>query len=209
MQDPLSGSFDDALDDVARSSDGMASGSVSALSAAFAAALVTMVARASRTDWIDAGGAIAQSEALRARLRDLAIKDAGAYQHARSLLARTSAHENDERAGFTSGVEEPTAEQRAFQLEGALDEAALVALVIAEAAADVAALAAWVAAAGAPAQRADAVVAATLAEGAAQACAHLVLINLTIRVSDDLALRARAAASAATASRERALQLSD
>ena len=53
-------------------------GSAAAIVVAMAAGLVTMVARASKEHWPEAGGAIGQAEAFRARVTPLAQEDAEA-----------------------------------------------------------------------------------------------------------------------------------
>ena len=76
---------------------------------------------------------------------------------------------------------------------------------IAEAAADVAELALALSREGSEDLRPDAVIAATLAEAAAAAAAHLVAVNLVVGEGDPRAAAARAAADAARAAREAAL----
>ena len=75
-----------ALDDLAEGHVAGASGSSAALVGATAAALTAMVARGASSRWDGAGGALAQAEALRARLCTLAAADIDAHTHARSLL---------------------------------------------------------------------------------------------------------------------------
>ena len=164
-----------------------------------------MVARGARERWDDAGGAIAQAEALRVRLCALATSDAEAYGQARSLLLY--AGKDRERRGIATapGLPSRDQQQRDYELAGALAAAAAEPVAIAEAAADVAALAAWSAEAGGADERADALVAVSLAEAAACAAAQLVLVNLAIRPGDELARRAQVAARAAAESRARAL----
>src|SRR5207249_2910722 len=115
-----------------------------------------------RSRWVDAGGAIAQAEVLRTRLCALTASDTEVYTQARRLLLRA---EREGRAGETAtrGRKEDS-EQRDHDLAGALDSAAGVPLAIAETAADVAALAAWAAEEAGSDERADAIVASTLAE---------------------------------------------
>lgn len=201
----LGRSVGETLEDVSRQQLPAAGGSSAALTAALGAALTCMVARSVRSTWDGAGGAIAQSEALRAQLCALAASDAEVYAHARDLLRR--ARRDRERRGVATapGVPAPDAEQRDRELAAALQAAAAVPLAIAEAAAEVGELAAWMAEAGGADERADAVVAAALAEAAACGAAQLVFVNLAIRPEDELAVRARAAAQAAAASRARAL----
>ena len=202
----LGQSVGQALEDVSRHQIAAAAGSASALSAAFAAALVSMVARASRGVWPESGGAIAEAESLRALLGALASRDAEAFRHARALLQRSGADREKRGAAVAPSISESSTQERSDQLADALADAAAVPLAIAEAAADVAALAARTAEAGAADQRADAVVAAVLAEAAACGCAHLVGINTGVHDGDDVSVRAIAAANAARLSRDRALQ---
>jgi formiminotetrahydrofolate cyclodeaminase len=83
--------------------------------------------------------------------------------------------------------------------------AAEVPLRIAEAAADVSELAALAAAEAKPALRPDAAAAATLAEAAVRASAHLVDVNLATVPGDRRSTQAAALATAAEAARARAL----
>jgi formiminotetrahydrofolate cyclodeaminase len=78
--------------------------------------------------------------------------------------------------------------------------------LIAEAAADVGELAAQLARAADPDLRADAAVAATLAEAAATSAAHLVAINLVVTADDPRLAAAQSAAAAARAARDAALR---
>ena len=163
-------------------------GTAAAVTAAMAAALVTMVARGSSA-WSDGAGIAAQAKALRTRLTALGTEDAIAFEQ---VLAKMR-----ERSG--------TAEQRDFALGEALLLAAEVPLQIGEAAADVAELAALAAAEGAPHLRPDAVAATALAEAAVRAATHLVEINLAVVPGDRHSQRASQVAAAAAAARERAL----
>jgi len=163
-------------------------GTAAAVTAAMAAALVTMVARGSSA-WSDGAGIAAQAKVLRTRLTALGTEDAIAFE---AVLVKMR-----ERAG--------TAEQRDLALGEALLRAAEVPLQIGEAAADVAELAALVAAEGAPNLRPDAVAATALAEAAVRAATHLVEINLAVVPGDRHAQRASQLAAAAAAARERAL----
>jgi methenyltetrahydrofolate cyclohydrolase len=150
-------------------------GSVAAIAGALAASLVAMGARFS-DQWEDAAGAVAQAEALRARLLPLADEDAIAYEN--FLLARRMSHEV-----------EP--EVRDAAIGDALSRAADVPLAIAEAAHDVASLAADLADRGNPNLRGDAATAALLAEAATRSAANLVEINLATREDDERIARAR------------------
>jgi formiminotetrahydrofolate cyclodeaminase len=167
---------DELLDTVAAETSAPGGGSVAAVVTAFAAALVAMVARFSTAEWEDAAGAVAQAEALRARVLPLADEDARAYESV--LVARRLPTEL-----------EPEARDAA--LGRALSRAADVPLAIAEAALDIASLAAEVAERGNPNLRGDAVTAALLAEAAVRATANLVEINLATREDDERLARAR------------------
>ena len=149
-----------------------------------ASGLVRLVARVSH-DWDEAPGIAAQAAALGDRSLALADEDHVAYAHA---------------------LEQLRTPDRDAALGRALHRAAEVPLRIAETAADVAALAALAARDGDDAVRGDAWAAATLAEAASIAAARLVHINLATRPDDELSLRADAAARAATAARDVALQ---
>jgi formiminotetrahydrofolate cyclodeaminase len=190
------------LEDLARTEVDAAGGSAAALSAAFAASLTTMVARASRPAWQDAGGAIAQAQALRARLCELAESDAQAYGRARALLLRAEQDREHHGVAVAPGG---AAAVDSEQLAQALSESAAVPVALAEAAADVAAIAAWAAAEGNADHRADAVIATLLAAAAAQSAAHLVRINLAAKPGDEQLERADRAARAADAERQRVL----
>jgi formiminotetrahydrofolate cyclodeaminase len=167
---------DELLDTVAAETSAPGGGSVAAVVTAFAAALVAMVARFSTAEWEDAAGAVAQAEALRARVLPLADEDARAYESV--LVARRLPTEL-----------EPEARDAA--LGRALSRAADVPLAIAEAALDIASLAAEVAERGNPNLRGDVVTAALLAEAAVRATANLVEINLATREDDERLARAR------------------
>jgi methenyltetrahydrofolate cyclohydrolase len=150
-------------------------GSVAAIAGAFAASLVAMGARFS-DQWEDAAGAVAQAEALRARLLPLADEDANAYEN--FLLARRMSREVE-------------ADVRDAAIGDALSRAADVPLAIAEAAHDVASLAGDLAEHGNPNLRGDAATAALLSEAATRATANLVEINLATREDDERIARAR------------------
>jgi methenyltetrahydrofolate cyclohydrolase len=167
---------DELLDTVAAETSAPGGGSVAAVVTAFAAALVAMVARFSTAEWEDAAGAVAQAEALRARVLPLADEDARAYESV--LVARRLPTEL-----------EPEARDAA--LGRALSRAADVPLAIAEAALDIASLAAEVTERGNPNLRGDVVTAALLAEAAVRATANLVEINLATREDDERLARAR------------------
>jgi methenyltetrahydrofolate cyclohydrolase len=155
------------------SADGLApgGGSAAALTVAFAARLVAMVARCS-TDWDDAPGVAAQATAVSERAIALAQSDGRAWDAA--LLALRDAEATETRGDA----------KRDFALERKLEAAAAVPLEIASLAADVAALAAVAGESCEATYRADAAAAAALAAGGAAAAAHLVRVNLGIRAAD-------------------------
>jgi formiminotetrahydrofolate cyclodeaminase len=165
-------------------------GSVAAVVTGLAAALVAMTARISRDQWEGASGAVAQAEALRARVAPLADEDAEAYE---SVLA----------ALRTPKDVEP--EVRNAVLGNALSRAAEVPLRIAEAAADVAELGSLVAAEGKQSVRGDAAAASVLGEAAVRIATNLVEINLATTQEDQRLGQARKLVTAACAAAKRAL----
>jgi len=165
------------------------SGSASALTVAFAAGLVVMVARHSADSWEDAAGIAAQALALQARAAPLALADAQVWEQALEALAAARVDEAP-----------PNGE-----LEAKLDLSAAVPLEIAETAADTASLAALAAELGEGAYRPDAAAAAVLAAAGARAAAHLVAVNLTVSDGDIRLVRARASEQAAVEAATRAL----
>jgi formiminotetrahydrofolate cyclodeaminase len=152
-------------------------GSVAAIVTAFAASLTAMAARFATEHWEEAPGAVAQAEALRARVLPLAEEDARAYES--FLLARRMSKDFDPQV-------------RDAAIGEALSRAADVPLAIAEAALDVASLAAELVERGNPNIRGDAATAALLAEAAVRATANLVEVNLATREGDERIERARA-----------------
>ena len=179
----FSSTVEELLDQLGRATPVPGAGPAAALVTAVSAALAAMAARSSRDTWAEAGAAVAQAEALRARAVTLAREDAEALEA--YLAAR-----ND------SGEARPDA--RDFRLGTALDRAADVPLAIAEAACDAVLLAAEVAARCEGDVRADAASAALLAEGAARAAAHLVEVNLAAGPDDARVARAHELAREAT-----------
>ena len=171
--------------DVLSGTQVVASGSAAALAGAMAAEIVVMVARAS-TGWREAPGAAAQARALSARLVPLASADAKAFARVIDLRADPDADERD--------------------LGPALDRAAELPLAIADAACATAELAATAAGWGIGYERADAIAAAALAEGATRAAAALVHANLTTVRGDARAAHADALVALATAARVAALE---
>lgn len=190
-EDYLDLRIDDFLDRLAEGGRAPGGGSAAALSVAFAAGLVAMVARCSRESWDDAAGVAAQSLAIKERAAQLARTDADAWQEAAAALREPS----------TDG----DAERRDRELEQKLGRAAAVPLEIAELGADAAALAALVGEYCEGAFRADAAAAAALASGGASAAAHLVQVNLTVQEGDERLKRARASEQAAAESAKRTL----
>ena len=173
----------DLLDRV--SADGLApgGGSAAALTVAFAARLVTMVARCSPT-WSDASGVVAQANAIGTRSVELAHSDGRVWEEALTAL----------RDAEKSASDDP---RRDFALEQKLEAAAATPLEIASLGADAAALAALAGEHGEPTYRADAAAAAALAAGGASAAAHLVRVNLGVRSADPRLARALASEEAA------------
>lgn len=179
----------DFLDRLGTGKPAPGSGSASALTVAFAAGLVVMVARQSDGSWEDSRGIAAQALALQARAAPLALADAHVWQQALEALAAANAD-----AAPPNG-----------ELEAKLDLSAAVPLEIAEIAADTASLAALAAELGDGTYRPDAAAAAVLAAAGARAAAHLVAVNLTVQKSDVRVMRARASEEAAADAATRAL----
>jgi formiminotetrahydrofolate cyclodeaminase len=128
---------------------------------ALAASLLEHAAECARPVWEGAPGAIAQARALGRRAQALSAENAAAYAYARAALAAPREHGD---AG----------------LGRAVADAAGPPLALCACAADVAQLGATLVEHGAPEARADAVVAARLAAGAAAAAGHLVGVNLVV-----------------------------
>jgi formiminotetrahydrofolate cyclodeaminase len=170
------------LFDALRGEDAPASGTSAAVAGAMAAEVVAMAARAT-AGWKDAPGVAAQARELSGRLVRLAGADAEAFAQVVALR------------------EDPKADPR--DLGPALERAADVPLAIADAAAATAELAALAAGWAIGYERADAIAAAALAEGATRAAAALVHANLATTRESPRAARAdelvQAAASARTA----------
>jgi methenyltetrahydrofolate cyclohydrolase len=178
------------LDSVASDSRAPGGGSAAAVALALAAALVGKAARASRAQWAEAGGAVAQSDALRLRVGPLAQADAEAYTAAVAALRPAAGRS-------------PTTDH----VRTALGAAAAVPLTIAEGGADVAELAAHTAANCDPDLRGDAIAAALLATAATEAAARLVEINLLTTETDERVGRARELGARARAATRGALGL--
>lgn len=167
------------------SADGLApgGGSAAALTVAFAARLVAMVARCSPT-WTDAGGVIAQANTIGARAVELAHTDGRVWDAALTALRDAEAYTGND-------------PKKDFVLERKLEAAAAAPLEIAALGADAATLAALAAEQGETTYRADATAAAALAAGGATAAAHLVRVNLGVRRADPRLERALASEEAA------------
>lgn len=173
------------LEETASETPTPGSGSLAALTGAFAAGLLAMAARSSH-EWGHAGAYAAQANALRSRLQELAPANDEAYEHALAALH------------LSPDLDRSTRNQLIGE---SLERSAALPLAIAEAAANVAELAAVVAEGCDPRVRADAASAAMLALGATRAAAHLVEINLGVLEHDERRLLAtRLAADAAAAS---------
>jgi formiminotetrahydrofolate cyclodeaminase len=171
--------LDELLARVAADGRAPGSGSAAAFTVAFAASLVSMVARCSRDSWADAPGVVAQARVIGERAAELATTDAAAWEEALAALREAE-------AGGSSD------DRRDFSLEQKLERAAAAPLEIAALGADAAALAALTAERGTGTYRADAAAAAALAAGGARAAAHLVLVNLGVRSDDPRLARALA-----------------
>jgi methenyltetrahydrofolate cyclohydrolase len=178
------------LEDVASPRLEPGAGSVAAVTAALAAAVSVSVSQLSGEAAEDAEEAVARAQAARERLTLLADANAAAYEEATRSLGRGA---------------EDYEEGRERRLGTDLALAAYTPLSIAEVAAEVAYIAALLADGADPEVRADAVVAACLAEGAARGAAHLVRINLGMAPGDERAERADEFAAIAAEARERAL----
>ena len=188
---------DDLLDarvgdfiDILAEEEAPGGGSAAAVTVAMAAGLVVMVARASKDHWAEAGGAIGQAEAFRARVAPLAQADAEVYRNALTMLRRR---------------EEVAERYRDQTLRDALEKSAEIPVRIVEAGCDLACLAALLVENGNPEVRADAVVACVLAEGGARAAAMLVETNLGATEDDARVQHVRALVEVAADASERAL----
>jgi methenyltetrahydrofolate cyclohydrolase len=177
--------LDEFLDALAATTPVPASGVAAAIVGAMAAELVAMTARAT-TGWADSAGVAAQARALASRLRPLAAADAAAFARVLELRADANLDARD--------------------LGPALERAADIPLQIADACAATAELAALAAERAVGHERADAVAAAALAEGATRAAAALVVANLATVAGDKRATKADEHVRVASLARERALE---
>jgi formiminotetrahydrofolate cyclodeaminase len=159
------------------------------VTAALSAAISSCVAQLSAEQAGDAGDAAEKAAALRERLVLLADANAAAYDEASKSLGRDA-------------TDDATRDAR---LGSDLALAAYTPLSIAEVSADAAELAAVLAKKGNPEVRADAVVAACLAEASSRGAAHLVRINLGMAPDDERIGVAADHAERAAAARSRAL----
>lgn len=171
-------------------------GPAAAICAAMAAAIVTKVARASRREWVDAGGVAAQAVALRAQALSLASSDAAAYGRARSVLVRTEPTRSAYGGPTGPGAVPIPDEERTATRAAALGDACDVPLAIAEIAAEIVALASEAARVPDRPLAADAHVAMTLAGAAARGAAELVEVKRMLTEDDPRRARARAAVAA-------------
>jgi methenyltetrahydrofolate cyclohydrolase len=183
------------LDGVATRERAPGGGSAAALTVAFAAGLIAMVARSSRSVWDEASGVAAQALTLQDRAASLTHTDAEAWDDALAALRAVADPTESGGNGSRGDVE----------LERKLERAAAIPLAIAELGADTALLASHAGEHGDLAYRADAAAAAALAAGGARAAAHLVEVNLGIRPGDERLARARASEKAATEAAEHLL----
>jgi formiminotetrahydrofolate cyclodeaminase len=188
--DLLNAPLGEFLDTLAGKGPAPGAGTAAAIVVAMAASLVTMVARASKEHWPEAGGAMGQAEAFRARVSPLAQADAEAYAEALTALRRR---------------DELTDRYRDQQLQAVLERAAEIPLKITEAGSDLACLAALLVEQGNPEVRGDAAAACVLAEGGARAAAKLVEINLGATEDDPRVRHARSLVAVAAEASERAL----
>lgn len=177
--------LDEFLDALATTAPIPASGSAAAVVGAMAAEIVAMTSRAA-THWSDGAGVAAQARMLSARLRPLALADAEAFARVLALRADASSDRRD--------------------LGPALERSLSVPLEIADACAATAELAALAAEHSVGHERADAVAAAALAEGATRAAAALVFANLIVGPGDARASQVSELVRFASAARERALE---
>ena len=168
----------DFCDTISSETSAPGGGSVAAVVGAMGASLTAMAARFSKEQWEDAAGAVAQAEALKARLLPLADEDARAYETV--LLALRMPRDVD--------VDDDV---RDAAIGDALSRATDVPLAIAEASLDVATLACELAERGNPNLHGDAAAAVFLSEAAVRTCANLVEINLATQEGDERLDRAR------------------
>ncbi len=188
--DLLDAPLRDFLDTLSGEGPAPGGGSAAAIVVAMAAGLVTMVARASKDHWDEAGGVVGQAEAFRARVAPLAQADADVYVAA--LGALRDPEQLDER-------------YRDQKLQAALAKAAEIPQRIAEAGCDLACLAALVVERGSPEVRVDAAAASILAESGTRVAAKLVETNLGATDDDPRVRHVRMLVNVAADASQRAL----
>jgi len=188
--DLLDAPLRDFLDTLSGEGPAPGGGSAAAIVVAMAAGLVTMVARASKDHWDEAGGVVGQAEAFRARVAPLAQADADAYMAA--LVALRDPEQLEER-------------YRDQKLRSALAEAAEIPQRIAEAGCDLASLAALLVERGNPEVRVDAAAATILAESGTRVAAKLVETNLGATDDDPRVRHVRTLVDVAAEASNRAL----
>ena len=188
--DLLDASLRDFLETLSGEGPAPGGGSAAAIVVAMAAGLVTMVARASKDQWEEAGGVVGQAEAFRARVAPLAQVDAEAYRTA--LGALRAPEELEER-------------YRDQKLQAALAKAAEIPQRIAEAGSDLACLAALLVEHGNPEVRVDAAAASVLAESGTRVAAALVETNLGATEDDPRVRHVRSLVDMAAEASKRAL----
>ena len=148
-----------------------------------AAALLEKVARLSTAQWASAEVALEQAHALRLRAQELVEADAQAYLSFVEALRAAKELRGDARENSVRPAREATVD---------------VPLAIVRLGAETVELAQELAANGNPNLRADAMVAATLADAAATAAARLISVNLSGDRSDPRLDEARRTANAAS-----------
>jgi formiminotetrahydrofolate cyclodeaminase len=186
----------DLLEALATPQHPAAGGPAAAICAAMASALVAKVARASRGEWIEAGGVVAGALVLRSQAVSLAASDAAAYRRALSVIRRTESMDSSHGGQTGPGAAPIPMDDREAARAVAIGDACEVPLAIAEVGAEIAELASLAALEGSHALRPDAAVAVGLAVAATRGAAHLVEINRMVRAEDPRLVRARAAVAA-------------
>jgi formiminotetrahydrofolate cyclodeaminase len=177
------------LADVAAATPAPGGGSSSGWACALGAALVEMTAafEAKRSERLAEVGA--RAAALRGRALELAQRELHAYEPVLAALQLPREHPG-----------------RAERLDAALSDAAETPLELARASGEVATLALEAARTGPSHLRGDAIAGALIAEGACQAAARLVAINLAGRPDDKRLVELAELTSRAAAVREAALR---
>ena len=184
MEDFLELPVRELLNRVAAPEPAPGGGSVLAVTAALAAGILTMAARASGDEWPESAGVAAQAETLRARAQPLALLDAVAYELALATLDAVADSDLD-------------AAQRNWEIGKAYALAAQPPLETARVGADIAELAREVSVRADQRLRSDALAAAALAAAVTRAAAELVCVNLTVTEDDPRVSEARELSEAA------------